>query len=178
MMIARLLRLGAVGVVALVLQVGLFDQVVVGYAHVDLLIVLAAASGVVLGSEEGATVAFFLGLIADLAVELPFGLSGLCFVLVAFGTGLAASATTGRDRHSADVALCVVGSGLGTILYALLGALLGQPSMLGASTAVTVLVVVAGAIVLGYPCLAALRWATGSAAARSLAVPNGGSALR
>ena len=169
-------RFLALGLAGLVLQVGVLDQIVVGGTHADALVLLAGAAGVVLGPGQGATVGFVLGLFADAVVELPFGLSALTFVLVAFVAGLAAGATAGRDRPSADAALCVVAAAAGTLLYALLGALLGQPDMLGSHTAIALLVVTLGAVILGFPALAATRWAAGSGRGPA-SVPSGGSAL-
>lgn len=176
MTISAWVRVAAVGLLALVVQVGVLDQVVVSAAHADVLVLLAGAAGVVLGPQQGAAVAFFFGLLADSVVDLPFGLSSLTYVLVAFVAGIAAGAAAGRDRGSADVALCVVAAAMGTLLYAVLGALLGQPDMLGTHTATILLVVTIGALVLGYPCLAALRWAAG-AGRHDAIVPSGGSAF-
>ena len=170
-------RFAAVGLLALVLQVGVLDQIVIAATHADLMLVLAVAAGVVLGPQQGATVAFFLGLLADCVVELPFGLSSLTYVLVAFSMGLASGVAAGRDRASADHALCIVGAAAGTLLYALLGALLGQPGMLGAQTAVTVLIVTVGAAILGVPAIWSARWAAAGSDRHVLAVPPGGSAL-
>ncbi len=176
MTLASWVRFLALCLAALVFQVGVLDQVVVGAAHADIFVLLAGACGVVLGPGAGATAAFVLGLFADTVVDLPFGLSPLTFVLVAFSAGLAAGATTGRDRPSADTALCVVAAAAGTLLYAVLGALLGQPDMLGSHTAVALLVVTFGAMILGWPALAALRFVSGPSR-QSAGIPSGGSAL-
>lgn len=177
MTISAWVRIAAVGLLALVLQVGVLDQVVVSAAHADVFVLLAGAAGVVLGPQQGAAVAFFFGLLADSVVDLPFGLSSLTYVLVAFVAGIAAGAAAGRDRGSADVALCVVAAAMGTLLYAVLGALLGQPDMLGTHTATVLLVVTLGALVLGYPCVAALRWAAAGAGRHDVTVLSGGSAF-
>lgn len=176
MTLASWIRFLALALAALVFQVGVLDQIVVGSAHADVLVLLAGAAGVALGPGPGAGAAFVLGLFADSVVDLPFGLSPLTFVLIAFSAGIAAGATAGRDRTSADTALCVVAAAAGTLLYAILGALLGQPDMVGSHTAIALFDVTLGAVVLGYPSLLALRWVAGPSH-QSAAIPSGGSAL-
>jgi rod shape-determining protein MreD len=164
--------------VGFLLQAVLFDQVEVLGVHPDMMVVLAAAAGVVFGPARGAVIAFFLGLLADLLVVLPFGLSSLSFCLLAFGVGQLPSLGSGDGRRSVELAVCVVGAAAGTVLYAVLGALVGQRGMLGPATPDAIIVVTVGAVVLGAPALAALGWvASGLATPPVTFVPPGGSAL-
>ncbi|HVC24702.1 MAG TPA: rod shape-determining protein MreD [Acidimicrobiales bacterium] len=173
-------RLALVALVGLVLQVAVFDQIVVHGAHPDVLVLLAAAAGAVAGSARGATIGFVVGLVADLVLPTPYGLSALAFVLVGFAAGLVRTLPGDRDGRGVQVATCVAGGTAGTLLYAVLGDLLGQPGMLDRQGAVVVLVVTAGAFVLAAPCVGSLRWVMG-AADRTLEghpMPSGGSATR
>lgn len=171
-------RLAPVVLLAFVLQAVVLDQVVVLGVHPDVLVVLAAAAGVVLGPARGSVIAFVVGLFADLLVQLPFGLSSLAFCLLAFAVGLLPSVGSADGSLGLDLAVCVVAAAVGTLLYAVLGALIGQHGMFGPSTEDAVLVVTVGAVVLSLAAVGALRWVSrGLAAPAPAIIPPGGSAL-
>ena len=174
----NLARLVGVLALALVLQVAVLDQIVVAGAHPDLLIVVAAAAGLLLGPQRGAVVGFAVGIVADTVVNLPFGLSALTYVLVAFGVGMTRSLSAGREARSALVLVCAAAAAIGTFAYALIGALLGAQGMLGPALVDALVVVTLGALVLALPAIAALRWAfAGIGRVRGgFEVPSGGSA--
>ncbi|MDA8035218.1 MAG: rod shape-determining protein MreD [Actinomycetota bacterium] len=171
-------RLVLVLLAGLVLQVAVVDQVTVLGAHADLMVLLAAAAGLVAGPERGGLVGFVVGLVADLVVTTPYGLSSLTFVLIGFGFGLLHRAPSSREGRTAQVAACVAAGAAGTVLFAFLGALVGQSGMLGRTAVDAVVVVTLGAVVLAWPALWAIRWSLGSAerAAAGYGVPSGGSA--
>jgi len=172
------LRVGVIAVVGLVLQVVLVDQVQSAGVHADLMVVLAAAAGAVFGSQRGAVIGFLLGMLADLGVVLPFGLSALAFSLLAYAVGLLPSLSTGDGRLGIEMAVCVVAAAGGTLLYAGLGELVGQHGMLGAQLLTAMLAVTVGAVVLAPPALAAMRWAAhGVGGSPAASIPPGGSAL-
>src|ERR1039458_5307813 len=83
-------RLAGDNALPVVIQTGLLDQLVIGGAHPDIFVLLAVVAGLAAGPQRGAVAAFSIGLVADLFVRTPFGLSSLCYVLLAFVTGLAA----------------------------------------------------------------------------------------
>lgn len=173
-------RLLLVVVTAVLFQVAVLDQIVVLGAHPDVMVVLAGAAGAVCGSSRGAVIGFALGLAADLVLPTLFGLSALAFVLVAFGAGLVRSLPGDRDGRAMQVATCLLAGALGTIGYAVLGDVAGQPGMLGRQTIVTTLVVTLGAIVLALPAIGAIRWVVKGSdrVAVGRAVPSAGSAAR
>jgi cell shape-determining protein MreD len=143
-----------------------------------MMILLAAAAGAVCGSARGATIGFVLGLLADLVLPTLFGLSSLTFVFVGFGAGLVRSLPGDRDGRSMQVATSILAGAVGTLLYVLLGALVGQSGLLDREAIYAVLVVTVGAVVLAYPAVAAMRWVMRGAdrAVSGHAVPSGGSA--
>jgi rod shape-determining protein MreD len=173
-------RVALVALVALLAQVGVLDQIVVLGAHPDVMVVLAGAAGAVGGPSRGAMIGFVLGLVADLVVPTTYGLSSLTFVLVGFAAGLVRSLPGDRDGRSVQVATCVAASAVGTLLYALLGALLGQSVSLGQQVVYATLVVTVGAVVLGVVASGVMRWALRGADRGEPAhpVPSGGSATR
>ena len=78
------------------------NEIVVGGAHPDLFLLLAISAGLAAGPQRGAVMAFALGLVADLFVQTPYGLSSLCYVLVAFAIGLGGRASRPGGRRSAS----------------------------------------------------------------------------
>ena len=115
--------------VVLVVQHTLLDSVRVDGAHPDVMLLLPVAAGYAAGPDRGAVFGFITGLVADLFLPTPFGLSALVGCLLGFGTGLA---TRGLVRSSwwlpPVVAAAATAAGMGA--YAILGAVLGDPAML------------------------------------------------
>lgn len=171
-------RLALVLLAALVVQVSVLDQIVVLGEHADVMVLIVGAAGLVAGPQRGAIAGFVTGLVADLVVTTPYGLSSLAFVLLGFGFGLVRLSPAVRETRSVQVAACVVSGALGTVLYAFLGALVGQPGMLGRTGLDAVVIVTLGSVVLAWPALVAVRWALAGTdrASSGLAVPSGGSA--
>ena len=151
-------RLGLVALIAAVVQGGVLDGIVVGGAHPDLFLVLAISAGLAGGPQRGAVIAFTLGLVADLFVQTPFGLSSLCYVLVAFAVGLAAGLPAGRPPLSFQFATALLGGIGGTLLYAGLGSLIGQPSVPRHELALIVVVVASGCVLFASPAYRLLEW--------------------
>jgi len=173
-------RLVVVAIVALIAQVGVLDQITVLGAHADVMVVLAGAAGAIAGPSRGAMIGFVLGLVADLVVPTTYGLSSLTFVLVGFAAGLVRSLPGDRDGRSIQLATCIAAAAVGTFVYALLGALLGQSIALDRQVVVVALVVTLGSVVLGAPAVETVRWALSGADRAEAAhpVPSGGSATR
>ncbi len=151
-------RLAVVALVAVILQAGVLDQIVVAGAHPDLFLLLAISAGLAGGPQRGAVMAFALGLVADLLVQTPYGLSSLSYVLVAFAVGLTAGLPAGRPPFGFRLATALLGGVGGTLLYAGLGTLIGQPSVSRHQLAVIVAVVTAGCLLLAAPAYRLLEW--------------------
>ena len=84
-------------------------------AHPDAFLVLAIVGGLVAGPQRGAVIAFLAGLIAGLFVVTPFGLTSLCFVLVAFTAGLASRLSAGRAPYSFRFGTALIGGVAATL---------------------------------------------------------------
>ena len=151
-------RLALVALVAVVVQVSVLDNIDLIGAHADLMIVLAAAGGVVAGPARGAIIGFVAGCLSDLTVSLPFGFGPLTFVLVGFGAQYLMRAASGRDLPGSELATTAVASGVGTVLYAVIAAAVGQPAMLGSVVGRAAIIVFAGALVFGVVVIRAVRW--------------------
>ncbi len=170
-------RFAVVLIVAAVVQVGLLNSVQVAGAHPDVFLLIAVVAGLLRGPQKGATMGFFTGLVADLFVATPYGLSSFCFVLVAFSVGLAAGLPGGRAPYSFRVMTAVLGGIGGTLLFAGLETLIGQPHPDVRQLAAICGVVALGNAVLVVPTVAIVQRAvpSGGASQREAAALSGGS---
>lgn len=151
-------RVALVVLTALILQLGVAAPFRVLDAMVDLVMLVTVAAAVAGGRERGALVGFAAGLAYDLLLTTPFGLSALAYCLVGYGVGVL---QTDNVRSTRWVPVLTVGaaSGLGVAFYALLGAVVGQESMVSPRLPTIMGVVAAANLLLGMPAVAVLRWA-------------------
>src|SRR5580704_6282857 len=61
----------------------------VGGVHPDIMILLPIVAGIAGGPARGASMGFTAGLVADLFLPTPFGLSALVGSVIGFGVGVA-----------------------------------------------------------------------------------------
>ena len=155
---ADVARTSLVLFVVLAVQHTLLDSLRVDGAHPEAMLVLAATAGYVGGAERGAFVGFFVGLVSDLFLPTPFGLSALVGCLIGFGTG---TATSGLVRNSRGLAVVSVTAGTvaATVGYAVLAAVLGQSGALSVDLAPALVVATPAAALLAVPVHALVRWA-------------------
>jgi|GEM_PF-890355 len=170
------LRLLAVIVVAVVIQQAVLNQMVVLYAHPDLLVLLAVCAGVVLGPTQGAIVAFCLGLGADLLLNMPFGLSCLTFSIAAFSASYFQKIPMHKSGIGNTGFLCVTAALIATLFYAIMATLIGQHGMLTIQLLRVLVVIGAGGVIMVWPSLHILKWAVGNDHLRRSDIPPGGSA--
>jgi rod shape-determining protein MreD len=147
-------------VVALVLvvQQALMAGLRIHGAHPDLMLLLPIAFGLAGGSERGAAMGFVAGLLADLFVGTPFGLSALVYTLVGFGVGTTEADGLGGGWWATPLIASVASAG-GVLLYAGLGAAVGEGQMLHQHlVTITVVVAVVNGL-LAVPTARLARWA-------------------
>lgn len=108
------------GVIA---QTSLLDSF--GAVRADVMLLLAICFGLQGGPERGALLGFLTGVVTDLFLQTPLGLSALTFTVVAFTVGSMQTAIL-RNAFWIVPVTAVVGSAAGVGLYALLGAMVGQ----------------------------------------------------
>jgi rod shape-determining protein MreD len=152
-------RLGPLLLGAALFQVSVLDNIVVHHAVPDVMLLVAIGAGLSGGPQQGAIVAFFTGLVADLFVDTPFGISALTFVLVAFTVGTAVRGTVERLSLAMRFATAMLASAAGTMLFAGIGYILGEPLILRSNLVAVVVVVTAGNAVMAVPVLWAVQWA-------------------
>lgn len=153
-----LLRWGIVLVGALVLQVGVVNDLRIGGVHPDLMLLLAVCAGMVGGPARGAGVGFAAGLVADLFLPGRFGVTALALAVTGYFSGVAGD-TVVRPARWISVSLVTVASALGILFYAAVGQLLGQRSLTDPRLGAIVGIVAVVNGLLALPALAVCRWA-------------------
>jgi len=100
----------------------------VGGVQPDILLLLPIVAGIIGGPGRGASMGFGSGLVADLFLPTPFGLSALVGSLIGFAVG---ATTLALDRSALWLppVAALGASALYEVIYPLLGSVLGQPQM-------------------------------------------------
>lgn len=90
----------------------------------DLVLVLVVAAGLSGGADRGATYGFAAGLLYDLVLDTPFGLSPLTYALIGYAVGVAGAALM-RTSGWWPVAVAALAGAAQAVLYTALGNLVG-----------------------------------------------------
>jgi rod shape-determining protein MreD len=157
MALARL-RLPFVFLVVLTLQKSVLADIDVHDVRPDALLLLAVCAGLVAGAEVGAVIGFTAGLAADLFVLAPLGLSALVFSLVGYAVGSLRN-TLIRDIWWIPPVTAFAASAGGVVLYAVVGAVVGQSQFVRPELATTALVVGALNAILSLALVRITGWA-------------------
>lgn len=161
-------RLPVVLVGALLLHMTLFSNIRFFGVMPDLMLLVAIAAGLAGGPTVGAVMGFASGILADLLLPTPLGLSALVFTVTGYIVGIAQGGLL-KAAWWFPVTVAGVASGAAVLLFATAGTIIGQGNLLNMHL-VAVLVVVAivnGTLIL--PALKAVRWALAGVPARALA---------
>lgn len=87
----RWVRMGVVLVVAVTLQMAVFSDLPAWGAVADLMLLTVVAAASVTNPNRGALYGFTVGMVYDLVLGTPFGLSALVYTLVGYGVGAVSS---------------------------------------------------------------------------------------
>jgi rod shape-determining protein MreD len=150
-------RVGLVIILFVVVQQTVMLDLRVDGIHPDIMILLPIVAGVVGGPARGASMGFTAGLVSDLFLPTPFGLSALVGTLIGFSVGAATLALDRTSQWLPPVA-ALLGSAIYEVVYALLGSVLGQPQMLHAQLFQIVVVVSLANMVLALPAMRLVTW--------------------
>ncbi len=160
------LRVIAVYMAALLLQLTLFVEVrVVGVAP-ELPAMVAILAGLLAGAHRGSMAAFGAGLMWDVYLPTPLGLAAVSFALVAFGLG-SITEDLFHDTRTQTGLLVFAGTAASVAVYAVLGEVVGQHGLLGDDLLTIVLVSSAFNAVLSLAAAPAMRWALWGRRARA-----------
>jgi rod shape-determining protein MreD len=154
--------------VTLLVQTTVVLEVRIGGASPEIMFLLPIAAGVVAGPVEGATVGFVAGIAADLLSPTPLGMTALVGTLVGFCVG-AISGGIVRDLRGLPTLVALGASAVAVMLYAVLGAVLGESQFLHVDLAVIVTVVAVTNALLAGPAVRVMRWALAPSVERSAA---------
>ncbi|MFO7591312.1 MAG: rod shape-determining protein MreD [Acidimicrobiia bacterium] len=154
----RRVRLVLLVVSLVVLQTTVFTHLRVFGAVPSLCLVATVAIAYEEGPERGALFGFLSGLFLDLFLSSPLGLSALSQAVVGYGVGAFQGAML-RESKTMPAVLSAVGGLLGGAIFALVGAVAGEPGYLtGTSLRVIVVAALYDAVV-ALPVFAFTRWA-------------------
>ncbi len=160
------LRLIAVYLVALLLQLTIFVEVRVAGVAPELPALVAVLAGLLAGAHRGPVIAFGAGLIWDVYLPTPLGLAAVSFALVAFGLG-SITEDLFHDTRTQTGLLSFAGTAASVTAYAVLGEVLGQRGLLDDDLLLIVLVSSALNAVLSLAAAPAMRWALRGGGART-----------
>ncbi len=167
------LRMALVIFVALMVQQTVMVALRIGGAHPDILWLLPITAALLDGPETGAIVGFWSGLAFDLVLPTPFGLSALVGCLLGFTVGVLSAPVDPRATWLKPVA-ALTGSVAADMLFAVLGAVLGQEQMVRVDFLAVFAVVTISSLVLVLPVSRLMRWAlAGEGNRRSLVSAEG-----
>lgn len=127
-------------------------------AVADPLLLVAVTAGAVAGGDRGARIGFVTGLLADLFLQTPLGLSALAHTVAAYVTGRIAEMNL-RAAWWVTVVAAMAGSAFGVVVFALAGGVIGMTHLVTSRLAVTALSVAILNGLLAVPASAAVRWA-------------------
>lgn len=151
-------KVAVVVLTALLLQVSLFSRFSFEGARPDVMVLVAVVAGFVAGPEKGAIVGFVSGAAFDVVLSTPFGLSALVFTIVGYLVGATGGNVLRASWWIAPV-VCALGSAAGMMIFAVVGAVLGEPTFDGAPLATIVVVVSVANALLAPLAVLAMRWA-------------------
>lgn len=159
------MRLGLVFLLALVVQLTVFVDVRVAGVAPELLALVAVIAGFFVGPERGPMIAFAAGLLWDVYLPTPLGVSAITFAVVAFAVG---SLNEGlfHDTRGQLVAVAGLASAAAVIGYALLGSIVGESGLIGGQMLVVALLVGVINAVLAPLAAPLMAWALSAETAR------------
>ncbi len=150
-------RLAVVVLTTLLLQVSLFSRFSYEGARPDVMILLAVLAGFTMGPDRGAIVGFASGLAFDVVLATPLGLSAFVYTVVGYGVGAVSGGVVRSSRFLPSL-VAAVGSAAGMLLYAVVGAVLGEATFDGPPLAAIVVYVAAINAALAPLAIRALAW--------------------
>jgi rod shape-determining protein MreD len=163
-------RVALVIFVVLIVQQTMIVALRIEGVHPDLLWLLPITAALADGPETGGIVGFWAGLAFDLVLPTPFGLSALVGCLLGYAVGSLTSAVDPRATWLKPVA-ALTGSVAADMLFAVLGAILGQSQMVQINFVALFFVVSVSSLVFVLPVSRLMRWALAGENNRHSLVP-------
>lgn len=152
-------RAAPVLVAVLLVQVGVMTGLPAFGAVADLMLLVALAAASVGGPDKGAAYGFAAGLLYDLLLDTPFGMSALVYALVGYGIGVL-GAWALQPRWWFHLLTAIGGSIASVILMVLVARVLGSPYPLDDVVRIAVVVATWNALLI-VPARRVMRWVIG-----------------
>ena len=154
------LRMPIMLLTALLLQTTVLSRMRIFGVIPDFMLLVAVGGGITAGATRGAALGFTSGMLIDLFLPTPLGLSALVFTLVGYWVGVA---NTGVLRSAWYIPVLTAGAAsvAGVILYAVIGSMLGE-RMIDGHLATIALVVGVSNAVLAPVAVKFVDWSLGS----------------
>ncbi len=154
-------RLPAVLLLALVMHTTVFPSLRIAGVMPDVMLLMAVAAGLDGGPLHGALLGFTSGMLSDLLLPTPMGLSALVFTLVGYTVGVTKGGLL-RDTWWFPVLVAFVASSAGEGVFALAGTMLGETDLMNVHLSTIMLVVGILNGILAPAMLRVMRWAMAS----------------
>jgi rod shape-determining protein MreD len=151
-------RLPVLLILALIAHTTVLPEIRIAGVMPDVMLLLAVAAGMEGGPSYGAVLGFASGMLADLLVPTPLGLSALVFTLTGYGVGIAQTGLL-RSTWWFPMAAALAASSAGEGLFAFAGAMIGEPNLVNGHLPTVMLVVGITNGLLALPVLRLVRWA-------------------
>ena len=133
-------RLPLLLLLSLVVHTTLLPSVRIAGVMPDLMLLVALSAGLEAGPSYGAAVGFASGMLADLVLPTPLGLSALVFTLIGYAVGLAKAGLI-RDVWWFPVIVAFVASSAGEGVFAATGWMIGEEGLVNTHLSTIMLVV-------------------------------------
>lgn len=154
----RYFRLVLVGLVFLGLQTTLFNDLRPFGVSLEVMVLLAASSGLAAGSETGAIAGFTVGLLYDFVLTTPLGLCAAVFAIVGYSAGFVHSFVHAATWWS-RMLLAAGASAIGMILLPIAFTITGAEGILTVHILLVALVVSLFNAILSPPAAWVCKWA-------------------
>lgn len=160
MNVERALRVGLVLLGLLQLQLSVLDGLQIFGRHPLILLLVPVAAALEGDGTRAAVAGAIAGLVLDLFLETPLGLSALVFAIVGYGVASFERGVIRADRWL-QPAVAGVASGLGVLGLAAAAAIFGQPEYFRLSIVGSMIVVGVFNVLVAVPVVRMVRWALG-----------------
>ncbi len=129
MAIIRLLKCALVVGIVLILHLELFANIRFFGVMPELMLGLAITAGWHGGPSSGAIIGFASGLLVDMYIATPLGLSALTYALIAYLLGVVAELLAEDVERIVRTVISITSVSLGLVVYVLFGELIAQPNL-------------------------------------------------
>lgn len=164
-LLSRPVRIALMMLLLLELQLNIVDGIRIAGRQPLILLLIPIGAALEGDGSRAAVAGFVAGLVLDLFLETPLGLSASVFAMIGYGVASFERGVIRADKWL-QPAVAGVASGLGVIGLAAVAALFGRPEYFRVSLLASVAVVSITNVIIATPTVRLVRWALGPVTAR------------